>query len=97
MTARSSGAYIPAGGLVGRPLVKPFRALVKRLAARPQPPRASALFGAVSVPGGDAWEHSEAGTEALARTLGMWPARAGESWAEFRARLLYALHGGHHG
>lgn len=95
MTAHLAGAYIPAGGLAAYPLGKPFHGVSKRFDMRRQPARASTLFSAPSVEAD--WASTETGTEAIARTLGMWPARAGESWGELRARLLHALHGGHHG
>ena len=33
------------------------------------------------------WKRSEQATEAKARELGMWPARAGESWNDLRRRI----------
>jgi len=42
---------------------------------------------------GAAWWSSEKATEAKARELGMWPARAGESWNDFRGRIRARLGG----
>ncbi len=39
----------------------------------------------------DHWAGTEAGIEAIARELGMWPARPGEDWAMFRDRIRIAL------
>ena len=42
---------------------------------------------------------TEAGLEAMARSLGMWPARPGEDWGPYRQRVLAAARakGGGHG
>jgi hypothetical protein len=37
------------------------------------------------------WFKSNAGIEAKAKTLGLWPARRGESWTDLQARCLAAI------
>lgn len=37
------------------------------------------------------WCRSCAGTEEMAKTVGMWPARPGESWSDLRYRIKQKL------